>query len=770
MLLPHRARHRAATGPLLSRALVCLTSILLLAGCSDSEAPATTKPAEAVARSTPAYVGSEQCSSCHADIHADWLNSHHAKAMLEASDSTVLGDFDNASFEYNGVTSTFFRKGDSFRVRTDDANGDLAEFTVRYTFGVAPLQQYLIALDYGRVQALGIAWDSRPESAGGQRWFHLYPAQAVDHTHHLHWTSRDQSWNYMCAECHSTRLRKNYDAATDTFATSYSEINVACEACHGPASNHVSWARSATAGSADKGLLVHFNERDDVYWLHHAETGKPYRSEALKSSREINTCARCHSRRSILSEQFVHGQPLGNSHRLAALDSGLYHPDGQPADETFVHGSFLQSKMAQAGVTCSDCHDPHSADLKLPGNAVCAQCHAPSEYDTPEHHFHPADSDGAQCAECHMPVTRFMGVDDRHDHSFRVPRPDLTETLGTPNACGGCHRDESAAWAADKVRGWLGRDARGYQQYAHALAGGRLRDPAAWPDLLALANGDGQPGIARASAINLLAGYPALRSFEAISAATRDGDPLVRRAAAEALAAVDSAERTPWLVALLDDPVRDVRFAAANALANTQPDQLEPATRRQLSTVLDDYVAAQLLNADRPEAWMNIGALAASQRDAVAAEQAYQSALKLDADFSPALVNLADLYRALGREEDCHALLTDAVARIPDDAGLHYALGLSFVRRSDNAAALGHLQTAATLAAEDARFPYALALIQESNGNANGAIGTLRQALDTHPWDIEILSALASFAQAHGDDSAQTLAVTRLQAIQAMQR
>ena len=165
------------------------------------------------------FAGAEACAGCHAPEAERWKNSHHAKAMQKATPTNVLGDFASATLTHHGLTTTFSRDGEKFVVRTEGPDGALHDYEIAYTFGVYPLQQYLIAFPGGRYQALGIAWDSRPKDHGGQRWFPLYPGQTLRAGDSLHWTGRDQTWNYQCATCHSTDLKKNYDLATDSYAT-----------------------------------------------------------------------------------------------------------------------------------------------------------------------------------------------------------------------------------------------------------------------------------------------------------------------------------------------------------------------------------------------------------------------------------------------------------------------------------------------------------------------------------------------------------------------
>jgi predicted CXXCH cytochrome family protein len=283
-------------------------------------------------------------------------------------------------------------------VRTDGPDSALHDYEIKFTFGVLPLQQHLIAMPGGRLQALGIAWDSRPRELGGQRWFFLYPGQDIAVSDALHWTGIDQTWNYMCADCHSTNVRKNYNLKTRSCDTKYAGINVACEACHGPGSNHLRWSKRGWQQlNADRGLTIALDERRDAGWAIDPATGNPRRSTPRVSDREIEMCARCHLRRGQIHEDYVHRLPVDDDYRVALLDQDLCFPDGQIKGEVYEYDSFLQSCMYHAGVTCSDCHEPHSLKLRADGNNVCLQCHS-VKYDSPLHHFHQPGSAGTLCS------------------------------------------------------------------------------------------------------------------------------------------------------------------------------------------------------------------------------------------------------------------------------------------------------------------------------------------------------------------------------------
>ncbi|HKZ07599.1 MAG TPA: cytochrome c3 family protein, partial [Methylomirabilota bacterium] len=710
-------------------------------------------PGAAAPVPTPRLVGGRACGACHQEAERAWRGSHHDLAMQPATEATVLGDFNDARFTYNGVTSTFSRRDGKHVVRTDGPDGQLRDYVVSYAFGVAPLQQYLIDFPDGRKQALSIAWDSRPKDRGGQRWFHLYPEEKVTFRDELHWTARSQNWNHMCAECHSTGVRKGYDAQAGRFATTYAEVNVSCEACHGPGSNHVAWARRESGWrrlDGTKGLAIALDERRGVTWTISGQTGNAARTPPGRGDREVEMCGRCHARRSQFSDDYVHGRPLGDTHRVSLLEDRLYHPDGQIRDEVYEYGPFRQSRMFHAGVTCSDCHDPHRAKLRAAGAQVCAGCHAAQKYEVATHHFHAAGSRGADCLGCHMPTTTYMEVHARRDHGLRVPRPDLSVTLGVPDACTRCHADRSAEWAAKQVQGWYGRAPRGYQRFAEAFSATAVGLPGAAAQLAAVARDGEQPAIARASALIRLGLLDGRELMAVAGASVKDGDPLVRHAAAMALAGADTSQRIELLASLLADPVRAVRMEAARALAGAPAERLTPAQREARDRGLAEYIAGERFNADRPESHLNLGLLYSARREPDLAEAALRAALALDPRFAPASVNLADLYRAGGRDGDGERVLRAAVREDPGSGVARHALGLFLVRQKRLAEALPELEAAARLAPESPRYGYVHAVALHDAGRPGPALAALGSVLARRPYDAPALEAYVAYALEQG--------------------
>lgn len=686
------------------------------------------------------FTGTATCASCHAAQTKAWLTSHHAAAMARATPETVKGDFANVTVEAKGARARFFRDGPRFMVETDGKDGKTTVFEITHSFGITPLQQYLVTFPDGRLQPLPFAFDTRPKAEGGQRWYHLYPDAPPTAADPLHWTRTAQNWNFMCAECHSTAVRKGYDAAADRFHTTFSEISVGCESCHGAGAGHVAWAQSGqNPQTPDKGFASTAAKRPAADFAPDPATGSPARGVARMPGDEEETCARCHARRGIVSEHWTPGHPLTDTHRPAVLSAGLFEADGQMLDEVFNDHAFKQSLMYAKGVVCSDCHDPHSARLKAEGAQVCAQCHLPDKFASAAHTGHAPGPKAPDCISCHMPARTYMGVDVRHDHSFRIPRPDLSARFGTPNACNTCHAERTASWAAEAVARWHGPERKGFQSWTEAFHRARAGEPAARDLLIRLARDPMVPAVARATAVNEMQRFPSAATEAALTAALADPDPMVRVAALGGLAGAPLDVRWRRAGDLLSDPSPLVRMEAASLLADTPLQGLAEAERRRLDAAVAEYVAAQTLNADRPEGRANLAGLLARRGDLKGAEVELQAGLRRDPDAMALAVNLADLYRVQSREREAEEVLRRSIA-LTDSADAWHALGLSLVRQKRSGEALNALQKAARLSPDNARYAYVAAVALQSAGQAGEARQAAADALARSPYDTNLLS------------------------------
>ncbi len=691
-----------------------------------------------------AFTGSESCQGCHAQEHAKWRGSHHDLAMQLPTEETVLGNFENQTFIHSGITTTFTREGDKFFVRTDGEDGELTTFPVEYVFGVYPLQQYLLPLSRGRLQALSIAWDARPVSEGGQRWYHLYPDESLDYRDPLHWTGPYQNWNTRCAECHSTDLQKNYNEAERSFSTEFAEVNVGCEACHGPGETHIELARKdALAGSQAGGFATDLTQRG--HWMLGASETIAQRAKPLESNQQIDSCARCHARRATLGD-YHYGADFLDTHRLSLPQSPLYYHDGQILDEVYVYGSFVQSKMHQAGVVCSNCHEPHSLQLRAEGNGVCAQCHRPDTFDTEAHHHHPKGSSGAQCANCHMPATTYMGVDPRRDHSFRIPRPDLSLVMGTPNACNQCHSEEKPDWALNALRQWGVQFRDTSTHPARALQRADQGDGRTTVQLAQLAADETNPVIWRATAMEALGQFGGRDALQTATQLLYSDDPMLRVSTIRALAFLPLHQRLQLLAPLFDDEVTLVRLEVASSLAGVPLDQVSPEQAKALGKLFREYVEIQRQHADMPSAQMQLGIFYATRGDQPMAEAAYREALAINPQLIAARLNLADLLRGQGREDEAREQLQTALSIAPDQGAILHSLGLLETRAGNREAALEYLSKAATLETQGTRHRFVYAIALHDLGQPEAAIKQLQSLLRQAPADQQVILALANYS------------------------
>ena len=727
------------SGLVLSGTLVSVASMSARANNATEES----------AHITSDYLGNRACQGCHQTETSDWQDSHHDLAMQEATAETVLGNFDNATFQYGEITTRFFRKDEQFWVETDNAEGELQTFPVAYVFGVNPLQQLLLPLSNGRLQALSVAWDARPEADGGQRWYHLYPEEIIAADDPLHWTGPYANWNARCAECHSTDVKKHYDAKTRSYATTYEQIDVGCEACHGPGQNHVALANKNALKSAEHaGFMMSLAARGR--WIRSANEPIAHRSELLDNNVQIDNCARCHARRGTLND-YHYGADLLDTHRLSLLEAPLYWPDGQIRDEVYVYGSFIQSKMHQAGVVCTDCHNPHSNELRADGNGVCAQCHQPSHYDRSEHHRHKPGTEGAQCVNCHMPAQLYMGVDWRHDHSMRIPRPDLSLTTGSPNACTQCHQDKSDSWALNALNTWGVTTSRHNSELGRSFHGADRGDVRVLPSLKRIIEDNSLPAIQRSSALIRYGNLSAPDLPQTVALALGSQDPMIRLAAVQSTSGLPARQRYMMLRTLINDPVLAVRIAVAQHLADAPVNELRPKDIAALAPLFETYLTVQTEHADMPSVQIQLSNFWRDRGDIIQAEAALREAIRINPQLQSGIINLSDILRATDREAEGRRLLSEAAARATAPEALYNALGLLEIRAGNTSAALSHLKAAAVLETDGSRHRYVYAIALHDTGDAQAAITLLEKLNIALPGNPQILFALIGYCQEIGD-------------------
>lgn len=723
-------------------------------GTAKSAAPQATGSAPARQAAPLRYAGRTTCLKCHEAENRAWSGSHHDRAMEEPTPETVKGDFSGARVTHSGEVVELSKDGERYVAVVTPKGESARTLPIKYTFGVEPLQQYLVDVGQGRLQALAVAWDTRPKAAGGQRWFHLHADEKVAKGSRLHWEGAAYNWNSMCADCHSTGVEQNYRRATDSYDTKYAEIDVSCEACHGKGSRHVAWAEASPKEremSSDRGFSTSIVRSKERRWEFAGSATIASLHGALPNTRELDACGPCHSRRSDLGPG--DGEQPSDRYRLALLEDRLYFADGQIRDEDFELGSFLQSKMHARGVVCSDCHEPHSLSLRAQGNALCTNCHLASHYDAPAHHFHAAGTPAAQCVSCHMPATTYMRIDPRRDHRFGVPRPGLSAKLGAPDVCTGCHAGKKADWAdaeiAKRRPGTLAP-----HPFGEALFLARSGQPGATKALLDLIRAPAIPPIVRATALDELANTSSRELPGILGVAARDPDALVRRTAAVASRSLPPAERWPLVGPLLGDAIRSVRIDAAGALLDAPVNSTNANSAAPLKRALAEYVAAREYSADHAEGLVDLAELALRAGNHTEAEGLLRAAIRKEPSFSAAHLNLADFYRERGDEVRARETLTAGLERASDRPMLEHALGLALVRSKQPKEALERFRAAYEADPSRTRLGYVYAVALFDTGKQARAVEVLEKMLARRPADTMILSALVEYSQKLGRSDA----------------
>ena len=663
------------------------------------------------------YVGNEACRSCHQNEYNLWKQSDHFKAMQLPNDSSVVGNFNSVTYRADGVTSSFSKQNGKYIINTEGADGKNHDYEVKYTFGYYPLQQYLVETDSGKLQATRLSWDAKQK-----KWFHQYGGKKIPAGDWLHWTGNAQNWNTMCAECHSTNLQKKYDINSDSYHTTFNEINVSCESCHGAGKHHINYIQSDAYKQGNK--VTHS-------YLEVSSSSSPLQ--------HLQTCAPCHAVKTNIAANKINSNEFLDNYIPAIPNTERFYADGQMRDEDYNYTNFLESKMFAHNVSCNNCHNPHSGKLYLTGNQVCLQCHAPS-YNSPSHHFHAETTTGSTCVGCHMPSLTYMGNDVRHDHSFRVPRPDLSVKYGTPNACNNCHKDKAATWAENAVNKWYGNK-RKYHFAEDLIEGSKLHEGSE-THLLKLLSDTSVPAIIHATAANYLGNINSDNSTNGLLACLKNSNAQVRY---EALRSLENHPANKWLqqaFPLLGDKVRAVRIAAAlllQTIGDADVPQEYKALLLQAKGEAESYVLHQ---ADFAHGNIMIGDFYHSNNNLPEAEKFYKRALKKDSLASLARLSLATVYSAEHKNDEALATLLMVVKIDAKNDDAWHSIGLLYVEMKQNSLAKAAFDKAVNLKSLNIRLYYNYGLLLQQEGNNAKAIDILLKGLALQPNDESLLYAI----------------------------
>lgn len=667
------------------------------------------------------YAGSSSCKECHVWEYETWKKSHHGLAERPVNLALDKEAFDPArTFKHGTQTSEVRLRNGHPEVVTLGFGGKKEPYTVERVIGYDPLRQFLISTTGGRMQTLEATYDPHKKE-----WFNVYGNEDRQPGEWGHWTGRGMNWNNMCAGCHNTRVRKNYDAASDSYHTAMAEMSVSCESCHGPMKQHAEWRKLYPNSSQPDPGLKHMS-RDQM----------------------LDACAVCHARRMELTGDFEPGERFFDHFSLTIPDeSEVFYPDGQIHDEDYEVTSFMSSKMYAAGVRCVDCHEPHSAKRALPGNLLCLRCHDGSYPQAPkieltQHTFHKIDSTGSQCINCHMPQTTYMQRHHRHDHGFTIPDPLMTKEFGIPNACNKCHQDKDTAWSLAAVNKWYGEKMnRPTRERARTMAMARRGDDAARARLLVLLAGDEKP-FWKAVGANMLERWnanPAVQDM--LIGLTAHTNSLVRANAAQSLASLVgqnnqlSGPVQRVLNRLLDDPVRSVRYQAQWTLHGQLSADSQPM-RELLQTI--HY------NADQPMGQMQFGMFEMDRQNQDAALAHFQKAMQWDPRSAAMHQELGTIYSMLNRPTDALAQMQEAVRLEPRNADMRYRLALAYNEVGQLAEATKELEETVKLDRRHARAWYNLGLAKNQLGQTDRALEALAKAETADPRQPEFPYAAAT--------------------------
>ncbi|NRD23093.1 tetratricopeptide repeat protein [Winogradskyella litoriviva] len=662
------------------------------------------------------FLGDNNCKECHADEYKDWKGSHHDLAMQIADSLTVLGDFNNKKISSQGVTSHFYKSDGNFYVNTEGSDGKYQDYKIIYTFGVTPLQQYIVQFPNGHYQCLRTAWDSVEN-----KWFDLYPDFKVVHSEWLHWSKGGLNWNNMCAECHSTNVRKNYDLETNSYNTKYAIINVNCEACHGPGKQHVE----------------DVNKLGDEY----TDSGTFQMTLNTKPKELVDQCARCHMRREQYSEYFNFEGTMLDHYYPQLLEEPIYFADGQILDEDYVYASFTQSKMYQNNVTCTNCHNSHSLKLKFEGNMLCAQCHTPEQYNSPKHHFHEQNSKGAQCVNCHMTGRYYMGNDFRRDHSFRIPRPDQSLKYGTPNACTGCHKDKDNEWAWEEFQKQYGQVDSIH--FSDKLAPGIAGHQNAHIGLIELFEDKNQPELVRASAAKALSKYDPQNFIDQYLQLLNDESAIVRGASVDVLSEINNTDYISSFLPMLNDPKRSVRIKAFYGLSTMTYHQVPENYKEVYQKVKKEFFTHLKTNSDFVGGRVKKANYYLKKGEITKGIEGYENALEIDPINNQVRLALANLYYQNKNFTKAEQAFKTVIKQEPEYGPVYYSLALLLAELERNDDAIKYLKLANTKMPENIRVYYNLSLLYGKIKDHKNAEKILIKGLKLDSNNESLLYALA---------------------------
>lgn len=700
--------------------------------------------AQAGAVQPAAYAGSSSCRECHERFYQLWATSWHGLAM-----QPYTHEFAKARLAPQSTPITIGK----FSYRADITTGEVIEsgpqgskhYPIAHVLGGKNVCYFLTPLAKGRLQTLPVAFDvNRKEwfdtAASGVR--HIPGGQQGDAVDWQHYT---YTFNTACYNCHVSQLDTNYDPATATYNTIWSEPGINCETCHGPSAEHNDIARATPKGQPLPELRI-------------------ISTKAMTTAQRNDSCSGCHAKASPLTPAYRPGERFYDHYDLATLEDPDFYADGRDLGENYTLTSWSLSPCAKSGqLDCMHCHTSSGRyRFKQENfNHACLPCHVEKVREPTAHTHHPAESAASLCVSCHMPMTSFARM-NRSDHSMLPPTPAATIAYQSPNVCNLCHLDKDATWADQLVRQWRSRDYQAPVLERTALIdAARQRDWTKLPEMIEYIGDPGHDAIFAASLIRLIPPAQDQGLQKALLGAARDPSPLVRGAAVQALGLMPSVESLQELIEATADDTRLVRVRAAAGLAAFPKLVAPPAYQAQLQKATDEYLTSLTTRPDQWTSHYNLGNYYLGQGDAKAAVASYRTALQLDPQAILPLVNAAIAHARMGDNDQAEQALQQALKQAPDNAAANFNMGLLLAGKSQPAAAEIHLKKAFAADPQMAQAAYNLCIITATD-RIDEAVGWCRQASELRPQEAKYAYTLAFYLNQQGDRGA---AVKVLQAL-----
>lgn len=682
------------------------------------------------------YTGSQSCRSCHEEFYELWSNSHHGKAMQPIT----------ASFLKTGIPpmeQDILIEGKKYRMIIEDTtlicletdSNRLNKYAATWALGGKNVYYFLTPISKGRLQTLPLAYDlndstwyDNPKSAI-RHFANGIPDEAVS------WKDFLYTFNTTCYSCHVSQLTTNFDMNTLTYNTLWKESGINCETCHGPSGEHIRVCEKAGEGIIPEDLKLII-------------------TSTFTHDQHNSSCASCHAKMRPLTSSYPPGETFFDHFDLITLENPDFYPDGRDLGENYTHATWMQSECVQSGqLDCIHCHTSSGRyrfhGTVAEGNQACLPCHKENVNNPEAHTYHPADTDGSRCINCHMPKTKF-GRMVRSDHSMRPPMPSATIEFESPNACNICHDDMSPEWANKFVKEWRDRDYQAPVLYnARLIKSAREANWSNLDKMLEVLDSNRMDAIFTTSLIRLLAGCESEEKWPSIEKKLDHKSPLVRSAAANVMISNPRSEPIKKLINAAKDKYRVVRLAAASSLSAVPIYNFTSEEKQIVENVLEEYKNSLVTRPDDWSSHYNLGNFYHYQGQLNKAIYSYKTANKLYDQALEPLINSSIVYSQLNDPANAERSLQQALEIDPESEAANLNMGLLSAETGKSDMAIEYLEKVLEINPESAVSAYNLSILTAKE-NPDKAIEYSRQAYKSDPENSKYGYTYAFFLNQKG--------------------